>query len=95
MKTFSEMTSTELWKLRKEIILNSCNISDYKNSYGFDEKCMSDFFDGYYDYIWELAEEENECPTHKMVMQGYDNEKNLYAWFNCYDDLDWVKHSIQ
>lgn len=93
MKRFEELTSKELWGLRKEISLNSPYLSDYNNSYGFDEMSLSDFFYDYYDYICKLAEEENDNPTFDMVLQNYDNEKNLYAWFKCYDDLTWIKQS--
>lgn len=93
MKTFEELTSQELWGLRQEISLNSHYYADYINSYGFDEKSVCYFFEGYYDYIYELAEEKNENPTTDMIMQDYDNEENLYSWFNCYDDLTWIKQS--
>lgn len=92
-KLFEEMTRENLQKLRNEITLNSCYFYDYTNSFGFNEYDMCAFFDGYYDYIWELAEE-NHSPnevTHYLVIDEFDNIDNLVDWFNCCDDLSWVK----
>ena len=54
-KTFEKLTSAELSKLRKEIILNSLYVSDYENSFGFDANDICCFFDGYVSYLEELA----------------------------------------
>lgn len=81
----------DLEKLRDEIVLNSHYIADYENSFGFDARDVSIFFDGYMDYIAELCEEDN----HKTELEDiftYDNIDNLLSWFNCYDDLSWVKY---
>jgi hypothetical protein len=90
-KNFAQLTSNELWSLRKEIVLNSLFIADYDNSYGFDAAHISYFFDGYVDYICELADEdENNTLSISEIIKHYDNENNLYAWFHCYDDLSWI-----
>lgn len=92
-KLFEEMTRENLQKLRNEITLNSCYTYDYTNSFGFNEHDICAFFDGYYDYIWELAEE-NHSPnevTLYLVIDEFDNIDNLVDWFNCYDDLSWVR----
>lgn len=86
MKQFEELTSKELWGLRNEIVLNSLFIADYSNHYNFDEKDVSCFFDGYMSYLEELGEEQNIND-----IMSLDNEDNLYSWFNCYDDLSWIK----
>jgi hypothetical protein len=66
-------------------------VCDYENSYGFDAKAVASFFDGYYDFMWELATEEHgNNVTHRFVMDTYDNENTLWEWFNCYDDLSWI-----
>ena len=91
MKKFESLTKKELWKLRNEICVNSVFVHDYDNSFGYDSKAVSDFFDGYYDFMWELATEENgKHITHDFVMSNYDNEETLWEWFCCYDDLSWI-----
>ena len=46
-----------------------------------------------YDYIWELAEEQNEEVTDEIVVKYYDNIGNLWRWYNCYDDFSWIKYN--
>lgn len=96
MKKFEDLTSSELWKLRDEITLNSIYIADYRNSFRFNAKDICTFFDGYVDYLFELAEED-KFPTDDeiAVFDKYDTEDNLYSWFNCYDDFSWVKSDIK
>jgi hypothetical protein len=89
MKTnFGELTSAELWQLRNEIMLNSLYVADYTNSFGFNASDVSDFFDGYMEYIYELMNEDN-APDDRF--NEYDNEWNLYDWFCCYEDFTWVR----
>ena len=92
-KNFEDLTSKELWQLRQEIVTNSIFIAHYTNSFGFDASDICTFFDGYYDYLWELANEDyDDCLiTDGLIYDQYDNENNLYSWFNCYDDLSWIK----
>ena len=87
-KPFETLTSEELWKLRQQISLNSLLVDHYKNSFGYNPSQVAEFFDGYYDYLWELAEEEAETDnlTHEEVME-FDTETNLWAWFNCHDEF--------
>ena len=96
MKLFKNLTQNELWELRKQVVLNSYFINDFENTFGFDSTSMFIFFDGYYEYIWELAEEfyanSDVDVTHEIVMENFDNKNNLLSWFNCYDDLSWVIH---
>lgn len=96
MKKFEELTSAELWKLRDEIVLNSLYLADYENSSHFNRDNVWAFFDGYVDYLFELAEED-KFPTDDTfaVFDKYDTEENLWAWFCCYDDLSWVKIDTQ
>lgn len=91
MKKFEDLTQNELWSLRNEIVLNSHFIADYENSFGFSAKSICDFFDGYMDYIWELAKEQIDEPTNEQVFD-YDTSENLLLWFNCFDDLSWVEY---
>ena len=94
MKSFEKLTQDELWTLRQQITLNSHYFADYENSFGFDSHSICCFFEGYYDYICELAEEcyadSHKVVTHEVVISEFDNKDNLLSWFNCYDDLSWV-----
>ena len=89
MTNFNDLTKTQLWALRKEIVVNCICFSDYENSFGYNRECLSSFFDGYYDYLWELAYENYKNPTHTDAM-SYDNEDTLWEWFNFSDDLSWI-----
>jgi hypothetical protein len=92
-KTFEELTSAELTKLRKEIVLNSLYVSDYHNSFGFNANDIGCFFEGYVSYLEEIAEEDGftEWGNIFKMFEKYDTEENLYCWFLCYDDLSWVR----
>lgn len=90
---FADLSSAQLADLRKEIILNSLYISDYDNSFGFDSNHINSFFDGYVSYLEELAKEDGytEWDNIFKMFDIYDTEENLWDWFNCSDDLSWVK----
>lgn len=91
IKQFGYLNKEELWKLRKEIVLKSIYYADYVNSFGFNSKDVCYFFDGYIDYIDELAEEEEGTLLDMdTLFEKYDNKENLWCWFNCFDDLSWV-----
>ena len=92
IKKFEDFTSAELWALRLKVVVNSHYLADYENDYGISTVSLANFFEGYYDYINELAEEKyNEC-DHNLVMREFDNEDNLFSWFNCHEDFEWVKY---
>ena len=55
-----EMSKRNLWALRTEITLGSLYTSDYENSFQILPRMVQDFFDGYIEYLWELAEENNK-----------------------------------
>ena len=88
-KNFEELTKEELVELRNDIVLNSLYLADYENSFGFNAVQVSHFFEGYVDYIFELAEEDG-VTDFSCVFDAYDTEENLWSWFNCYDDLSWI-----
>ena len=93
MKKLEEFTKEELWALRQEICLNSLYVSDYHNTFGISERSACTFFDGYMDYLCELAEEDGWDGEKLSVVFGkYDNADNLEAWFYCYDDFSWVEY---
>ena len=91
MKNFEDLNIDELWMIRNEITINSLFIADYNNSFGFNPKDISTFFDGYFDYICELCEEKESELTLTNVLNNFDNKENLLSWFNCFDDLTWIK----
>jgi hypothetical protein len=92
-KNFENLTPDELWKLRNEIVLNSMFYSDFTNKFGFDMQHISQFFDGYVEYLNELAEEDGYVDWENMseMLNKYDNKENLLGWFNSYDDLSGIK----
>lgn len=92
-KAFEKLTSAELWKLRKEIVLNSVYTYDYNNSFGFNPCDIGSFFDGYVSYLEEIAEEDGftEWGNIFKMFEKYDTEENLYCWFLCSDDFSWVR----
>lgn len=88
-KNFENLTKEELLTLRKDIVLNSIYIHDYENSFGFEPSVVSVFFDGFVEYICELAAE-NGVTDFERILKEYDTDDNLLSWFNCYDDLSWI-----
>lgn len=103
-KNFEDLTQDELWKLRNEIVLNSLYYCDYINKFGFDVQHIYQFFEGYVDYLKELAEEDGYVNAEEdgyvdwedmsEMLNKYDNKENLMDWFNRYDDLSWIKFDI-
>lgn len=70
-----ELTIDDILKLRKEITLNSVETKDYTNTLGVDPNWVANFFDGYLDYLVEIAEEENA-----VDFLDLDNDDNLKDW---------------
>lgn len=70
-----ELTTDDILKLRKEITLNSAETIDYTNTLGVDPNWVANFFDGYLDYLVEIAEEENA-----VDFLDLDNEDTLKDW---------------
>lgn len=87
MKRFDEMTLKSLWELRKEICLNSLYVADYFNSFEFDSEDICSFFDGYTEYLDEMAQELGGA------WYQYDNANNLWDYFLLCDDYSWVRTS--
>ena len=80
------LTKEELWDLRNEIVLNSLYTSDYENTHHILPRDVQDFFDGYVEYLYELAEENGENPDIQDLCMKYDNPDNLENWYNCFED---------
>ena len=82
------MTKTNLWNLRTEITLGSLYTSDYENSFQILPIIVQNFFDGYIEYLWELAEENSKKADMDFedLVQIYDNADNLESWYCCFDE---------
>ena len=83
-----EMSKRNLWALRTEITLGSLYTSDYENSFQILPRTVQDFFDGYIEYLWELAEENNKKADidFEDLVEIYDNADNLESWYYCFDE---------
>jgi hypothetical protein len=84
----TQLGRIQLWKLRKDIILNSLFTRDYTNRYGIDPSVVQGFFDGYVEYLYELAEEDGFLKEHRpqdclAVFKAYDSAANLWSWAGC------------
>lgn len=82
------LTKDQLWSLRREIVLNSIYINDYRNSFGIDERVCCDYFEGYIDYLSEFMREDPDYGRIEFssLLDRYDTPENLYAWDMC---IDW------
>jgi len=94
MKKFEELTKEELWELRGQVCLGSLYTKDYVNHFGFNENSVFDFFDGFCDYVGELAEEKYGRDNYDWndAIVEYDNADALWNWYGMYDDFDWVEY---
>ena len=82
-----ELTKEQLWELRLQIVLNSLFVHDYDNSLGIPAQEACDFFDGYAEYLWDLAEQDGLIPKDFFqVADLYDSPDNLYSWALCITD---------
>ena len=86
MENKNLLTKEELWDLRKEIVLNSLFTSDYENTHHILPRDAQNFFDGYVEYLYELAEENGEEPDIHDLCIKYDNADNLEGWYYCFDE---------
>ena len=88
LRDFSyEVLFKNLKKLRSEIVLNSIYYADFKNSFGIDEKIVAAFFDGYVDFLFELADEANFNGGEVETINKYDTTENICDWYICHDDF--------
>lgn len=72
-----DLSLRQVRELRKQIVLNSLYLSDYENSYGIDPHEVQDYFDGFVDYLCEIAK--TKSPKHvssmKILLKAFDLEK--------------------
>lgn len=94
-----ELTFEDVVGLRKEIVLNSLYYSDYENSYGVDCHAVCDFFDGYVEYMAELAEEEGKAIEVNMTwnefFESYDTAENLEAWWYMFEECPLIAEEVE
>lgn len=87
MKRLEDLTQDELWALRKEIVLNSLFIHDYRNSFGISPKSACDLFDGYVSFLWDLAEDAGHGDW-----DDQDSPEHLRQYILLFEDFDWVQY---
>lgn len=76
---------SDLWKLRMEIPLGSLYVRDYENSFGFTAESVCNFFDGFLDFIEEIAREERGNDVEwQDIIDEYDTEDRLIEWWYCF-----------
>ena len=78
-------TRESLWALRKEIVLNSLFIADYRNSLNIDPQILCCFFDGFLEEVETQMEE--EIPGSKDAqffdyLPTYDNPDRLWDYYS-------------
>lgn len=83
------LSKKDLWKLRKEIVLNSLYLSDYENSFDIPKEDVCNFFDGYVEELYYIMLEEiGEDKVKELNDKEYyeelfkrDTEDNLYNYY--------------
>ena len=90
-----DLHKDDLWKLRTEIILGSYFISDFRNTFGFDPVSVQHFFEGYWEYLCDLAQDENPSLNGEQlepIIESLDNADNLFDWYWSIQDWDWFHY---
>ena len=73
-------------RLTKDIVWNSLFISDYENRYGIDANIVSDFADGYLDWLCEEFKEEIDDNNIDTLFKVLDREvRNNNGGYSFYD----------
>ena len=73
-------------RLTKDIVWNSLFISDYENRYGINANVVSDFADGYLDWLCEEFEEEIDKNNIDTIFRVLDREvRNNKGGYSFYD----------
>lgn len=89
-RPFDDLTKSELWALRQEVVVGSMMTSDFYNSHGFSAMDVQTFFEGYEEHINDLCREQGieYCTDGKFA--EHDNAETLWSYFCSLDSLDWV-----
>lgn len=73
-------------RLTKDIVWNSLFISDYENRYGINANVVSDFADGYLDWLCDVFEEEIDRNDINTIFSVLDREvRNNKGGHSFYD----------
>lgn len=94
-RSIDSLDINELWKLRKQIVLNSMYYSDYYNDYRICTHTGINFFDWYLEFLcetenWKYLKLNENCqiPTDNNniteIIKCFDNKDNLF-WFKTYE----------
>lgn len=84
-----------LHQLKKEIILNSLFLKDYKNTLFIKEKTACSFFDSYIEYLHELASDDGFNSDDVIdVINKYDTLDNLYNYYSLYESDPLIQDNI-
>lgn len=79
---FQDLNIDQLWELRQQITLNSIFIQDYENDFEFEPESISNFFDGYLEYLYELANGEGLEDIELFdLVDKYDTPENLFEYY--------------
>ena len=78
-KRIWDLSEQEICQLRKEIVLGSIYYRDYKNNQGLNCYEVCNFFDGYVEYLWEIASENGMANINDV--SSLDNTENLIDYF--------------
>lgn len=86
-KNFKFWNPTKLYNLRKEIILNSLYLSDYRNTFTIPREKVYDFFEGYVDFLSDSMPVNigvNDDAYFTLLCE-LDNKENLWEYFMSFD----------
>lgn len=79
-KRIWDLSEQEICQLRKEIVLGSMYYKDYENNQGLNCYEVCNFFDGYVEYLWEIASENGMDNIDDV--SSLDNTENLIDYFS-------------
>lgn len=85
-----------LWSLRQQITLGSIYISDYNNTFGIDSHKVSDFFEGFYSFIYDTAVEDGVMKEAELLSKDSTNPYRQEILFDemlleRYDNPEYLK----
>lgn len=85
IKTMANLTDEEILKLRKDVVLFSMYVKDYRNNIGIDPHEVCDFFFGYEDYIYDMMREDGKDYSE---LDKYDTDDNIIEFYHSIEYTD-------
>ena len=79
------LTKNQLKTLRNDVVLNSLFLKDYSNNLYIKNDNVYAFFDGYMEYLNELAKNDAFSGDVIDIIAKYDNINNLYNYYLMFD----------